>query len=306
MLFIEHFFKWCFATLFALVVTVFIGGIPFTISMIFIDPPRKTSTRTIEASNLRQIGQASLIFAIDHRDHLPDATDLPDYARQLAIGGGLNDTSIWLPYGTDLPENARSVLAEIPGQPREQQPINPAFSRLPHLFTVPLNGITSHMPPTTPIAWTRGLDLETGRWRSDSPYRGEGGHIAFLGGNVQFYRTLQNAAGGELVARDGHLTHRIRDTLPAGTRISADSGMVPAKPTFAERLQKLLRDVPAAMRTIINWAWPLWMLALFVKLTFVIIRTWGVPIARVRVESRPRWLILTPLLLLALSILFQV
>ena len=48
------------------------------------------------------------------------------------------------------------------------------------------------------------------------------------------------------------------------------------------------------------------MLALCAKLALGIVRTWGVPVARVRIELRPRWLVLTPVALIVLSVVFQV
>lgn len=306
MLFIDHFFKWCFAALFALVYTVLVGGFFVAISALFIDPPSYESVqRSVEASNLRQIAQSCLIYAADNQDRLPDAHDLPDYARLLALEAGLNDPSLWVGSvdSAALPDDFKTVLVAAPNGTRT---LDPRFAQLPYLYTVVLDGITLQDPQTTPIAWTRGLDFETGRWRADSPYGDEGGHIAFLGGKVAFYRTLQNNSGGELVALDGRPTHRLRDALPPQARISPGPGPAPTAPTLGERLRKFLRDVPAAMRVIITWAWPLWMLALFFKATLAIARTWGVPIAQVRIESRPRWLILAPAALMLLSIVFQV
>lgn len=301
-----HALKWCLAAFFALVPTVVIGGLLFAISLIFIDPPRQTSPRVIEASNLRQIGQASLIYASDHHDRLPNAVDVADYARHLALWGGLNDLTLWFPSGTPFPPDASTVLQELPGKPRTQWPVSPRFTRLRPLFTVVLGGLDANLPSTTPLAWTRGLDLETGRWRPDSPYGGEGGHIVFLGGNVTFYRTLQNSTGGELVSRDGQPTHRIRDALPPNARIASDPGPSTPSPDFGQGIRTALHAVPSLIRTTILWAWPLWMLALLAKLTLGIVRTWGVPIARVRIELRPRWLLLAPAVLIGLSVMFQV
>ena len=163
MRFLVHVLKWCLAVLFALVPTVFVGGILSAISLIFIDePPYGSAARSVEASNLRQIGQASLIYASDHHDRLPDAVDVPDYARLLAIDGGLNDISIWFPTGTTFGPDAWTVLQELPGQPRARWPTNPAFAHAQPLFTVVLGGLDANMPSTTPLAWTRGLDLEPG------------------------------------------------------------------------------------------------------------------------------------------------
>ena len=306
MLFLNHAFKWLFATLLAVIITGLVASIPVTLSMLFIDGSRYASAqRAVESSNLRQIGQASLIYASDNHGCLPDAADLPDYARLLAVGGGLNDATIWFPSDADLPESTGTVLVPINGQPREQWPVNPAFAQLRPLFTVVLGGLKDKDANTTPISWTRGLDLETGRWRRDSPYDGEGGYIAFLGGQVRFYRTLQNASGGELVSRDGRPTHRLRDALPLDARISLDPGATPGDPTRGDRLQEAFRDAAVPMRISIGWAWLLWMFAVFIKLTLSLARAWGVPVGRVRIESRLRWLILAPTALLILSIVFR-
>ncbi len=306
MIFLDHIAKWFFSALAAFVLTLFSGGILVTISAEFVAPSHhRTAARSVDSSNLRMIGQASLIYAGDHQGRLPDAADLPDYARLLALHGGLNDATCWVASENRaaIPPDLTTVLMASPDGSRT---LDPRFSKLPHLFTVVLGGLTDQHPGTTPIAWTRGLDLETGKWRKDSPYGGEGGHIVFLGGNVRFYRRLTNSSGGELVARDGRATHRILDTLPTGARISDNSGAPEASPTLIDRLGVLFRCVPDAIRTGILLAWPLWMLVLFMKLTLGFARTWGVPIAQLRIEPRSRWIVLTPAVLLLLSVVFQV
>jgi hypothetical protein len=304
MIFIDHLGKWFFAALFASVLTFLGGGILFAISLLLIVPLKATASRSVEASNLRQIGQASLIYASDHRDRLPEAVDLPDFARLLALGGGLNDAGIWVSQkdGSRLPHDLTTVLVTTPEGARV---LDPRFSRLPHLFTVVIGGLTADEPSTTPLAWTRGLNLETGRWREDSPYRGEGGHILFLGGNVQFFRSLQNGAGGALVGRDGRPTHRIRDALPLGVRISEESaGFVP-RPGLRDQVGRAVRQAPEVARAVIPFAWLVWMLALFIKLTLVLARRIGVPFAKLRYEPRVSWLLLSPIALLALSYVFR-
>lgn len=304
MIFLDHLAKWFFSALFALVLTMVGGGVLVTISLLLIVPFKATASRSVEASNLRQIGQASLIYASDHYNRLPEAVDLPDYARLLALGGGLNDARIWVSQkdGSRLPHDLTTVLITSPEGARV---LDPRFSRLPHLFTVVIGGLTANDPSTTPLAWTRGLDLETGRWREDSPYRGEGGHILFLGGYVQFYRSLQNAAGGELIGRDGRPTHRIRDALPLAARISDDSSGAFPKLGLRENMRLAARQAPEIVRAAIQLAWPVWMLALFTKLTLGHARLFGVPLCKLRYEPRFSWLLLSPITLLALSYVFR-
>jgi hypothetical protein len=262
----------------------------------FFDYGRGTAPRTIDACNLRQIGQASVIFASDNHDHFPDATDLPDYARQLAIGGGLNDATVWAKAGTKSYREATTVLVAS-DLPLAKRSTKPAFAKLPHLFAVPLNGITLNMPATTPIGWTRGLDLETGYWHPDGPYDGDGGHIVFLGGKVQFYHNL-TANGGELIRfSDGKPTTSIREALPPGVRIS--------DPSWNPEFNSFWEHIPQVVHVSIVPICVMWVIALFPTLTLLLHR---------RDTSKPLKvprllkisLLATPVLLLTLSVIFQV
>lgn len=173
---------------------------------------RETARRSVDSSNLRQIGQAALIFASDNQDRLPEATDVWDFARQLAIGSGLNDATIWLSSmdpAMDLSQGVSTVLAS------DRRSLEPAFEKAKPSWAVALGQITINAPATTPIAWTRGLRPD-GTWAKHSPYGEQGGHIVFLGGNVQFYRNV----AGQLHRYDGQgMTGNILEALPPGSRI---------------------------------------------------------------------------------------
>jgi len=174
-----------------------------------------------DASNLRQIGQASLIYAQAHNGRLPLATDVWDYARLLAEDTGLDNASLWTsrvdPAFND-PDRSAPVLTKGTTHPR---PLSPEFKKIKPSFAVVLGNITTSMPATTPIAWTRGLQAD-GTWAKHSPYGSDGGgHIVFMGGNVMFFKNLgASAAAGELVRYDGKgSTNNILEALPPGCRI---------------------------------------------------------------------------------------
>jgi hypothetical protein len=92
-------------------------------------------------------------------------------------------------------------------------------------------------PATTPIAFTRGLSAQ-GVWDNDrGAYRSAGGHIVFLGGNVQYYQSIDN----RLVNTAGRSTNDIRETIPApaggnqriygkNSAIASEAGVSPVAP----------------------------------------------------------------------------
>jgi prepilin-type processing-associated H-X9-DG protein len=45
---------------------------------------------------------------------------------------------------------------------------------------------------STPLIWTKGLDT-AGVWSITSPWQGEGGHIAFMDGHVEFFPNLKDS-----------------------------------------------------------------------------------------------------------------
>ena len=173
------------------------------------------ATRTIDSSNLRQIGQASLIYASDNQNQLPQTDSVIEFAAALARGGGLNDASIWIATAeSSLPANSAvsTVLTADRSAP------HPDFRLAKLAFSVVARGLHANLPATTPIAWTRGLQPD-GTWSKDSPYGGDGGHIVFLGGNVQFYRTL---SASPLTRFDDPkaTTTDIRQAIPPGAFIA--------------------------------------------------------------------------------------
>lgn len=175
--------------------------------------------RTSDGSNLRNIVQCTLIYANEHNDQLPPASDIWDYARILAETDGLDSSSFWQSRADPAanPHSHTPVLtSNSSAKPRS---ITPAFRQVKPCFAVAIGSLHTTMPPTTPIAWTRGLQPD-GTWSKHSPYAGHGGFILFLGGNSAFFKNLKTG-GPQLTRFDGSgPTANILEALPPGTRIS--------------------------------------------------------------------------------------
>jgi hypothetical protein len=172
--------------------------------------------RPADASHLRQIGQACLIYAHSHEGHLPVASDIWDYARLVAEDGGLDYDKVWtskIDPAFRGPATS-TVLIKNPSSPRQ---MNPEFRQIKPSVAVPLS-LNLSMPATTPMLWTRGLQTD-GTWAKHSPYGSDGGYIVFLGGDTAYFKNLQGA-GGQLLRFDGKgPTANILEALPPDSRI---------------------------------------------------------------------------------------
>jgi competence protein ComGC len=231
---------------------LFVLSVLLVVAITFMGKTKHDHRGVIDASNIRQIGQASLIYANDNRELLPGMTLTSDgeldekaatphihaIAAALARGGGLNDMTLWFVARDSHPDVLPGLNGPIltAGLPRR---LNPSFaaSGLGYQYVAGLE--TAH-PSTTPIAFTRGLQLD-GTWPSStvSPFGADGGHIVFLGGNVQFNRNLgTGSSDGRLIDRSGTRTQNIHEAIPETARIfsqpesntGSPAGMAPAAP----------------------------------------------------------------------------
>lgn len=224
-------------TLIELLTVIAIIGILAAIIIPTVGKVRDTAQKAAAGSNLRQIGQAALIYATDNKDSLPKLTivtagatfgqatttagtgeSVEGFAAALAVGGGLNDATIWVvptdKTGTNV-TGASTVYTPPTPTTKQFTTGTPNFVDLTMAYGVTL-GLTTSDASTTPIAYTRGILGQTaGTWSATvGTYADDGGHIVFIGGNVQYYRSLgANAAAGELINSDGTKTNVVTDTI---------------------------------------------------------------------------------------------
>lgn len=216
-------------TLIELLTVIAIIGILAAIIIPTVGKVRETARRSVDASNLRQIGQASLIFASDNRDLLVPSNgtfnttgfvitgtgntigNVKNVAGGLAFSGGLNDGTIWF-TGTES-ANATGVSTVLNST---RNGLETSFSAATQSFTY-IAGLTANDPSTTPVAFTRDL-AATGTWPTTAPYGTDGGHVVFLGGNVTFFRNTSSAFIGNRSSNGQQVTN-FAAALPTGARV---------------------------------------------------------------------------------------
>ncbi len=223
-------------TLIELLTVLAILGILLAIIIPTVGGARESAQRAVDASNLRELGKAALIYAADNRDALPNPQQASrpvagsnerywQWFGQLARYGGFNDPALLI---SDLDSAIdQTAVPLLVLDPTVSSP--PTLdAQLTALGTTSFNvvaGIRVNDRPTTPIAFTRGLTT-AGTWSElgssdDDPNRGvygeTGGHIVFLGGNVEFFSAIEN----QLVGNNGRPTSNLRQAVPNRTNGTA-------------------------------------------------------------------------------------
>ena len=207
-------------TLVELLTVIAIIGILAAILIPTVGRVRRTAQRVVDASNLREIVKASLLYAAEHHDRLPDpqqlaATfpDIPPVLRvpaALARAGILTDPALY--FSAIDPHFSGEVPAAIlDPEAADRDRLDSDFESAGSLAWEFVGGVRLDDPPQTPVAYTRGLTAD-GTWDLSSGVYGDaGGYVAYLGGNVVYYPTL----AGQLVSNaSGRKVDDLRQAVP--------------------------------------------------------------------------------------------
>jgi prepilin-type N-terminal cleavage/methylation domain-containing protein len=170
--------------------------------------------------NLRQIALA-YASCVNERGAARDfqrAQNVAEWAAVLARHGGITDASLYA-----VPEDRLAAAVPQPRLVLRPGSTAPAddFSQFPLALTVIVGTAAESDPSTTPLAYTRGLDPSTGRWKpaigdDGGVYGTDGGFLVFLDGHVEFFTSLADCP---LVrCDDGQATGDIREAVGGGSR----------------------------------------------------------------------------------------
>jgi prepilin-type N-terminal cleavage/methylation domain-containing protein len=209
-------------TLIELLTVIAIIGILAAILIPTVGRVRESARRAVDSSNIRQIVQASLIFANDNNSALPQSNSsfgsgtgtaigsaltvdtVRRVAATLAAQGGLNDAQIWVTQSdSGATQSGLSTVVD------STNAMNTAFSSA-NLSVGYTLGLTTSRPSTTPVAYTRSINSGSNNF-STAVYAGEGGFIGYLGGNVAWVRS--GASGAFINAQTGATTNTFHEAV---------------------------------------------------------------------------------------------
>jgi prepilin-type N-terminal cleavage/methylation domain-containing protein len=216
-------------TLIELLTVIAIIGILAAILIPTVGRVRESARRAVDSSNIRQIVQASLIFANDNNSALPQSNTsfgpgpgtaigstqnvvtVRNIAAALAAQGGLNDAQIWVTQSdSSATQSGLSTVVD------STNAMHTAFSTA-NLSVGYTLGLTTSRPSTTPVAYTRTINPGSNNFltTSGSVYNGEGGFIGYLGGNVAWVRS--GASGAFINAQTGATTNTFHEAVAIST-----------------------------------------------------------------------------------------
>jgi len=228
-------------TLIELLTVIAIIGVLAAVIFPTVSKVRETAQRSVDGSNLREILKAATIYAADNNDRLPDpqniaAATLTAGSRVflwpgiLAKNGILTDPSFYFCKNDPL-YNGTVPNAIISTTSTARNSLDSTFTSGRILSWEFVGGVKMNNVPTTPVAYTRGLQ-SGGTWNINSGvYKDTGGFIAFLGGNVNFYNTIANVLTTN--SGSGRRVTDIRQAIPYNTSNAALSAYIYGTPTPA-------------------------------------------------------------------------
>ena len=185
----------------------------------------KKSRCMADAYHLRQIALAYLGFLSNDASNaqkLNAVKSAYDVASVLAEGGYIQDPCVYLSQQETKQLEVMPLQVGYLSQ-GGQWCEDANFRQIPISWVFIVGIPANEKLRSTPIAYSRGLNLRTGRWEENSTYGATGGFVAFLDGHVKFFSSLKN----QLVDyQTNQVTSSIQRAVPNGARAYDTQGRV--------------------------------------------------------------------------------
>lgn len=230
-------------TLIELLTVIAIIGILAAILIPAVGAVRKTASQAASSSNMRQIALAYNNFstsggrtrtikdgAYNSSTATNSASNMQQWALVLAQGAELVDASIYIidsdPFLSSA--DAPDTLPKIVGSRQDDGSFeaNSDWSSAPseivgYAGVVGMSGNANGS--TTPLLWTKGLQV-SGFWDpNENPWGNDGGHIVFMDGHVTFYDNVaepQQLVGNSSSASSGQSTASIIEATKSSDNVT--------------------------------------------------------------------------------------
>jgi prepilin-type N-terminal cleavage/methylation domain-containing protein len=215
-------------TLIELLTVIAIIGILTAIFIPTMGAVREKAQRSVDSNNLREIAKAAMIYAGDNNERLPDpeaiataasltgGTHVYLWSGILAKNNLVADPALYFAKNDPLFAGVYpSAILDTTDATHKTLDTGFAAALLSWEF---VGGLRMGDPATTPVAYTRGLQAD-GHWAADTGvYKDSGGFVAYLGGNVVFYKDTEGVFKSN---NTGVKTSDIREAIPQSATASA-------------------------------------------------------------------------------------
>ena len=215
-----------------LVAVISIIGVLFAILLPMVSSAMSDAKKLRDSRCMQQIAMSFSKFSLRNNAYeLNSCQTTNEWAAVLSRNGELNLPEIFIFKDDYLVSMSGTPIPKSIGIVRDGRwEVNPEFKHFPTSVVI-ITRISSMAPATTtPIAYTRGLDRSTGRWRSDTGENGgvygeSGGLIVFLDGHVEFYSNLTDESNKLVNYYTGEKTSNISEAVNRGARAISWQGV---------------------------------------------------------------------------------